>query len=370
MHRDRSILGMLALAGCLLASRAQAAEITLDANDARRLGVETAVVGKATGIEVVGQPGEVRVPNDRLLVLTAPVAAIVTRLWVAEGQAVSSGDLLVELTGAEAADLEAAYRDAAGEQAMLEAESTRIRGLVEDGVLARKDLAEASVRLAHASGVLQGAEAALRSAGTSTERLAALRAGAAPSATLRLRARDPGTVLRQHVRPGERLDLGAPMLELGDLGQLWVEVHVPLDRVRGFSVGDAARVRGGPGVVLEGRIIALGRRVHEADRGLLVRVAIDDPSALLIPGQPVEVDLARSAPVDALEVARSALVSLGADTVLFVDRGGRFEVASVSVLAEREAALVVRGDLREGDRVAIRGTAGLKALLDRVGSEG
>ncbi|MEE4383273.1 MAG: efflux RND transporter periplasmic adaptor subunit [Pseudomonadales bacterium] len=350
-----------------LASGVHAAPISLTPEEARRLGVETVPVRVASRIVVPDQPGMVRVPNDRVRVIAAPADGVLTRLWVAEGQTVVAGDRLAELRGSAVSALEADFRDAAGEHALAVAERDRAGGLVEDGVLPPRALAEAEVRVQHAAGMLEGARAALRAAGVGADRLDALAAGAAPGASLVLRAEDAGAVLRQYAVPGQRLDAGAPLLELGRLDRLWVEVHVPLDRIRGFAPGATARVHGAPGDLLTGEVRDLGRRVHEADRGLLVRVVVDDPEGRLIPGQPVQVDLERPAPDGAFEVPASALVMFGAEGSVFLRRDEGFERVPVEVVAQREDALVVRGALSAGAAIAFRGTAGLKALADRGG---
>ncbi|MEE4360070.1 MAG: efflux RND transporter periplasmic adaptor subunit [Pseudomonadales bacterium] len=356
---------LLGLAALCLAAHVQAAPIALAPEEARRLGVETVPVQNASRIIIADQPGMVRVPNDRVRVLAAPANAVLTRLWVAEGQTVVAGDRLAELSGADVAALEADFRDAVGERELAVADRDRAGGLVEDGVLPPRALAEAEVRVRHAAGMVDGTRAALQTAGVGADRIEALAAGAAPRAALVLRAETDGSVLRQYVLPGEHLAAGDPILELGRLDQLWVEVHVPLDRIRGFEAGDLARIHAAPGDLIDGRVLGLGRRVHEADRGLLVRVLVDDPEGRLIPGQPVQVDLERPAPDGAFEVPASALVMFGAERALFLRGNGGFERITVEVVAQREDALVVRGALPADAVVAFRGTASLKALVDR-----
>lgn len=354
----------LAFAVTLVAGPGLAASVTLEPAEVRRLGIATAPARSADVLSVVDQPGVVRVPNDRLRVVTAPAEGVLVRLPVAEGQDLIEGDALAVLTGPAVAALEADYRDAADALALARAELDRVWGLVEDGVMAEKERARAEAAVRRAAGHLEAARAALEAAGTPEARLASLRSGAAPAATLTLRAREPGTVLRQIARPGERLAAAAPILEVGRLDSLWVEVHVPLDRARGFAPGARAQVDGAVGVRLEGRVVALGRRVHEADRGLLVRVAVDDPGGELIPGQPVDVTLERPAPEDAVRVDRAALLHLGGTSRVFVLRDGIYVDEPIQVLAERDQELVLTGDLEAGAAVVVRGTAALKAVAE------
>lgn len=370
LTRPLGLAGVL-LTGALLAGAVPAKGdviVSLSDQEVRRLGIETGAARQAEALTLPDQPGVVRVPNENVHVLTAPAQGVLTRLWVAEGERVQAGDRLAELAGPGVAALETAYRDALGEHALATQERARTAGLVQDGVLPAKARQQAEVDVARATGALARARAALAVAGVSDARLRALDAGALPAATLTLNAREAGTVLRQFVLPGERLEIGAPLLQLGRLDRLWVEVHVPLDQVRGFEPGDAARVHGAPGETAAGRILTLGRRVHEADRGLLVRVLVDDPGDRLIPGQAVRVSFSRPAPADAVEVPASALVTSATnESAVFVQRGEGWEQVAVEVIAGRGTTLVVRGKVRSGDEVAVSGTSNLQTLAEQAG---
>jgi multidrug efflux pump subunit AcrA (membrane-fusion protein) len=157
---------------------------------------------------------------------------------------------------------------------------------------------------------------------------------------------------------------GSPLLELGRLDRLWVEAHVPLDRVQGFAAGDPARVEAVSGAHVDGAVATIGRRVHEADRGLLVRVVVDDPDGRLIPGEPVRVRLERTAPPGAVRVPRVALVHLEASPAVFVADVGGFRPVPVTVLGRDDEMLVVRGGLDAGDAVVVRGTSAVRSLLE------
>lgn len=357
-----ALLGALVLHGGI----ACAAEVRLQQGTAERLGVTTARAQPALILVLPDQPGMVRVPNAGLHVVTAPAEGVLTRMIVAEGSKIAAGDSLAELSGPGIATLEADYRNAHTAERVAESELARVQSLVADGVLPVRALENALSEHGRSVSLTRSSRAALDVAGTLPERIRALDAGALPAATLTLRAPAAGTVLRQYALPGERLPRSGLILELGDLRTLWVEAHVAVSRIRGFELGAQALVDAAPGVRIHGRVIAIGRRVHKADRGLLVRVEVEDPEGRLVPGQPVQVSIERAAPEGSLTIPRTALVMLEHQTHLFIRRDHHFQSVPITVLAEDAERLVIQGEVSAEDDVVVAGTSALKALVDTV----
>jgi hypothetical protein len=173
-------------------------------------------------------------------------------------------------------------------------------------------------------------------------------------------------VLEQMVSTGQAVAAAAPLYRVAELQPLWVEVHVPVDRVDALKVGGRVLL---PGIGTEGTIITIGRMVHEEDQGVLVRAEVTAGTERLRPSQFVEVQLTSAAEGTGWRVPAAAVVRNAGSAYLFVAREGGFAVLPVTVLAEEERSAVVAsipsgdpgGDLGPKDQVAVSGVVALKA---------
>jgi HlyD family secretion protein len=117
-----------------------------------------------------------------------------------------------------------------------------------------------------------------------------------------------GVVLDVHVKAGEVVQAGAPVVTVGDATHPFADVFVPEGKLTGLAVGVRADVRvdGEPGT-LPGTIESLGRKTEFTPRYLFsererpnlvvrVRVRIDDPAERLHAGVPAFVEF-RGVPV-------------------------------------------------------------------------
>ena len=123
-----------------------------------------------------------------------------------------------------------------------------------------------------------------------------------------LQAPVAGVVLDVHVKAGEFVAPGAPVLTLAEPGRSYAYVFVPQAKLPGIDVGDRASVHAdGLGAALGGRVEHIGRRTEFTPRYLFseqeranlvvrVKVRIDDPKGLLHAGVPVRVSIQRDTP--------------------------------------------------------------------------
>jgi len=124
----------------------------------------------------------------------------------------------------------------------------------------------------------------------------------------------PGVVLDVHVKVGEVVSPGAPVLTMAEPNRLYAYVFVPQGKLSGIDVGDRASVRAdGVGEGLAGHVEHIARRTEFTPRYLFserersnlvvrVKVRIDDPKSLLHAGVPVKVVIDRDTPADARTV--------------------------------------------------------------------
>lgn len=186
-------------------------------------------------------------------------------------------------------------------------------------------------------------------------------------------------VQQRQVDVGQLVTPGQPLATLVGTDEFWVQVLVPVDRLRwiqvpglrGATSGSPVRVRqrttGAP-IERTGRVVRLMGDLDPAGRMARVLVAIDDPLGLglgtvesaaaapvgdrlpLLVGAYVEVEIDGDELASVIEVPRTAL--RGGDSVhLFVD--GKLVIRKVDVIWRRPDSVLVGAGLAAGDRLVV-----------------
>lgn len=357
------LLSWLMAAAVFVPTRASAAEAPLlpvRPEQREALGVTLAVVEPADTVPEPLLPARVTVPNARLQVLSARESAVVLSLRVSVGDRVAPDQILARLESPALVLLQQEFLHALAQRDLARELAEREETLAAEGVIAGRRGLETRARLAERESSLEAGRRALLLAGLERAEVQQLAAERVLSANLAVRSPFAGVVLEQYVRVGERVEAGAPLYRVGQLEELAIEVHVPLERARGLAVGARIEV---VGAQANGRIVAIGSEVHPLDQGIVVRGLLADPLGELRPGQFVRVQL--STPVSgraAHRVPGDSVVRIGDRSWVFVAEEGGFRASEVEVLGGSGRSWVVRGARLEGARVVVRGTATLKAL--------
>ncbi len=179
----------------------------------------------------------------------------------------------------------------------------------------------------------------------------------------KLEVRSPldGVVLEQMVTPGRQLETLAPIYKVGYLKPLWLEIHVPLDKLGDVKKNTRVKV---VEAALDGRVITVGRMVHGADQGVLIRAAVKEGTDKLRPGQFVQARIASSGAQarSRFRIPRSALVRNEGGTWIFIKQSGGYQPVPIHIEKEEADTLVISGDLSTQVKVVVSGTAALKAI--------
>ncbi len=348
------LLPILFLSG--ISQAARLIEITPEQREA--LGIHTAAVEPVRQAWGDAYPAKVRVPNAQLMVVTAPQEGLITRLEVAEGEAVKKGQLLAVIQSPRLVEQQRLYLEALSRLGLARASLNRDRQLKAEGIIAERRFLETRARYTQASTEVEQRRQALQLAGMEEKALRELERRQRLSATLQVRSPMDGVVLEQLATPGQRVEIATPIYRIGRLDPLWLEIQVPLEKLAGITPGTAIKVEGDGG---EGRIITIGSMIHGESQSVLVRAEIPNPGGRLRPGQFVEARLARASEQKVWRVPRQGVLRVNDRTWVLVVRPGGFSPVEVRIAAEEPDALVIEGDLRDGDQVAISGTAALKA---------
>ncbi len=349
------VVGFLACAAAGPGLAADLVAISASQRDAFGIRVEAPVA--ADGTLSRRFPAQVAVPNRQLRVVSAPQDGIIDALLVAEGERVSAGQPLAELSSPGLVDTQSAFLEAVTRRDLAASELERDRRLASDGLIAERRLFETRAKHRELTTLVEQQRQRLGLAGLSEADIETLRTSRRLSSTLQVRAPLAGVVLEQMVATGESVVATTPLYRIADLRPLWLEVHVPVDRLGGLAPGGRVLL---PAEGSEGRIITVGRMVHDEDQGVLVRAEISDGAERLRPGQFVEVQLA-AGNGSGWRVPAAAVVRNAGKAYVFVERDNGFEPTPVDVLGEEERSAILSGALDKGVRVAVSGLAALKA---------
>ena len=231
--------------------------------------------------------------------LAAPVAGIVTRVNVIEGQHVEKGDVLVELNSG-AATVDYAGQEVERQKKLYAQQNTSLRNL-------------------------QNAEAQL--------------------ALLRVSAPLSGTVTRLNVKPGAAVDVNTVVAEVMNLNRLAVSAAIPASEATAIKAGQAVQVLTRPPVTTT---LSFVSPVVDTNNGtVLARTALPADSGLR-PGQFVQLRVVTAVHADCLAAPGESVVT---------DESGRSVIALVN--GDEATQMPVQTGLREDGWVEIEGT-GLK----------
>jgi cobalt-zinc-cadmium efflux system membrane fusion protein len=337
-----------------------APQVPLTAAEQRSFGIELAPPQSAQTTLTRRYPARVAVPNPQLRVVAAPKAGVVETLLVAEGAKVAAGQLLARLQSPDLVAAQSNYLESLTRLALAESQVARDRMLQREGIIAQRRLLESQAHRDELATMVEQRRQVLALAGMSEADMNDLASSRTLTTSLAVRAPIGGVVLEQMVGTGESVTAATPLYRIADLDPLWVEVHVPVDRVQGLAPGTRAML---PLAGISGRIITIGRLVHAEDQGVLVRVEVTDGAEQLRPGQFIEVQLSETDEDGGQwwRVPAPAVVRYAGDAFVFVAREGGFELVSVRLIAEEEGETVVAGALAASDQIAVKGVVELKA---------
>lgn len=343
------------------AGLAAAAEpLLLQAAQLKALGIETAVVGEAASSRDGSLPARVLVPNEQLRVVAAPVGGMIDRLAVAPGASVRRGQVVAHLASPQALELQRDALQAGSQATLLQQNLKRDEQLFAEGLIAESRLQATRANAAQASALASQQRQGLALAGGIPGKL---------GGPLALTAPIDGVVLEQGVQLGQRVETAAVIYRIAQLSPLWLEIQAPLAVAAGLKAGDKVRIAGSE---VSGQLIAIGRAVDAASQTVLLRAAVGKGAETLRPGQVVEVEIAGGAG-QGQRLPAAALARHEGKTFAFIqtasdDKGVRFAARPVRVVTQGGDSVQVDG-LQAGERVAVKGVSGLKAMLSGIGGE-
>ncbi len=347
---------LLASAGC--AHRAASGDDSAEGGgnpEAMVAAVTLTRVTRADISQILALTGTIGAPPNQDVRVSSLVPGRVAEMGVAEGDRVSTGQLVAKIDDRPFRDqLHQAEAAAALARANLEnARLARARNenLFERGITARKDLEDARTQESVAEASLRQAEAALALA-----RLQVSRTEVHSPLT--------GTVVKRFASVGEQVDGTAsqPILEVADLTQAELFGNVPAAYLGKIRTGRSLSLTSDafPGKIFAGRVVAVSPAVDPSTGQGLVRIRIANGAGLLRLGMFLSAQVPIETHAGALVVPPQAIYrdQAGHPHVYRVE-GNQATSVPVQVGIESQDRVELLSGAQAGDTVILTGGYGL-----------
>jgi membrane fusion protein (multidrug efflux system) len=285
------------------------------------------------GIEAIGTAGA----NESVNV-SSKTSNIVTAIHFSDGQAVRTGQILVELDRAQAsADLAAATADFVESQSQY----NRSRDLVETQVVSKSQFEQLEGTMKANAGRVAAAQARL--------------------SDTYIRAPFSGHVGLRRVSLGTLISPGTVITTLDDVSSIKVDFAVPDLYVGELRPGQlvTARTNAYQGRMFEGKVVSIDSRIDPATRAVIVRAVVPNRDSALKPGMFLTVALSKEHR-DALLVPEEALVPEQARQFIYVLDGDVVAKREVRLGRREPGSVEITEGIAAGDRVVVEGAIKLR----------
>ena len=335
-------------------------------NEIANIGVELGEIKLVTQSLTNKLPAEVTIPNKSQRVISAPQDGVIEIILVAEGDNVTAGQPLLEMNSPQLLTSQNDYLQALSSLSQSRQEMQRDKSLFEEGIIAERRYRQSQTVYQQNNTELAMYRKALELAGMDGDAIQSLNKTRSLNSHLTVTASSDGVVMKQFATAGQRLTAADPIYLIAQLSPLWLEIHVPLDIAQQVKINDRLVICNKS---IEGQVIALGREVHAADQGVLVRAEINQKTQQLTPGEFLEVCFIQQTTDTQFEVPRSAVFRHEGQSAVFVAIDGGFTHKNVEIIKDNGNKLIIKGDLSPQQSVVIAGTATIKAAWLGMGGE-
>jgi hypothetical protein len=272
---------------------------------------------------------------------------------------------LAHLSSPELVTLQREYLQAVTQSRLAKNTLERDAELYKDGIIAQRRYFTTRSGNEEIVALLGQRRQALRLAGMTESAISRLESSGELAGGLTISAPIAGQVLEQMVTIGQRIDPAVPILRIGRLSPLWLEIHAPLEALGTVVTGMKVRISK---YDAEGKVIAVIRNVNKTDQTMHVRAEITRNADRLSPGQFVEAEVAAEGVTGKqFSVPKNAVVRSGTDSFVFVQSPTGFIAKRVTVASEQADKVVLSSGLNGSEKVAVTSTVAIKAAWAGAG---
>lgn len=299
-------------------------------------------------------PATVVVPDPASMRVGSIVDGYVYDIAVIPGDRVAQGADLIHIHSHE---LTTAYRDlstAKAEMDFAQAAFDRSSRLLQAEAVSREEVERRRMAVDQAKAELWRAEEMVRHLSPDDD------------GDVRVLAPKAGRIFAVHVKVGDAVTAGAPLVEMGDDRTLWLKGYLPENASATFKVGTVVPVRVDalPGQELLARIVQVGGMVDSLRRALDVRAELTQVPPGVRPGMFASMVLPASDPAERVVLPADAVQRMAEGEVVFVaDQPGLFHARRVTSTPLGANRVAVEG-ITPGVLVVKHGAYAVRAQLE------
>jgi cobalt-zinc-cadmium efflux system membrane fusion protein len=318
-----------------------------------KLEIMTAKAEVAVNVPLGSVPGQISLPPEARVAVTAPFPGAAVRVYVLEGQAVTRGQPLALVRASEPIQIRGELARSQAELSLAEARARRMEQLAREGIVARARADESVAQLLQA-----------RASVAENQRLIAL-AGAGGDGSMTLRAPISGRVSHVGVETGGSVsEMSAPFVVDGE-GAYQVDLQLPERLARDVRPGMPIEISlgavDGKNSAASGRVLSVSPSIDPMTRSVSAKASIANAIGL-VAGRNVMVTISGPGKSDGVSVPSSAVTRIGSDAHVFVRSGKAYVRRKVSVVSDVGGRAAISEGLKAGEIVAASSITELKAM--------
>ncbi len=332
---------------------------------ASRIGLERTEVKHAPLTPVLSVVGTVTFNPEHMAAVGTRLRGLVRTVHKFEGDVVKKGELLAAVESAELGEAQAAVATLEAEMRAAEMNATREKQLMIRQLSTAREFEVAQAELTKYKALLHAARQRVAALGSSADGRGVIGFG-------RHAVRSPinGTIIERQISTGQSVQADLVAFRVANLDQLWVELAVFEQGLSSIRIGDEVVLSPlvNPTQRIEGRIAHIAAQIDPDTRSADVRIAIEDKTRQLRPGQAVtaKIEASRGAQRPVLLIPNTAVTVVdGQPTVFVCDSPKSVRAVPVELGATNGDQQQILNGLEEGQSVAVRGVFALKSELFR-----
>lgn len=298
-----------------------------------------AVTVKTEAVKQVDFPVSMRfggnLRGDRQTTIPARVATTVTEIPVRIGQKIKAGEILIKL---DPGGVQSQYHQAEAVFVNAEKQWNKMRTLFAAGAISEMQMDGAQTEY-------EVAKANFNSARKSIE----------------IEAPFEGIVTDIHVRIGDEVAPGMPIVAVANIGSLRLLLDVAANQVGKLKVGQTVTVTSSTDstVTMQGSIFSIADAANSATRSFEVECHFPNPVKDFQPGTYVNAEIETRILKQALVVPGDALIYRSGKAMLYAVDNDVADLMTVTEIASGRGQSAVEGELRPGQRVVVVGQKNL-----------